>query len=80
MSVRDKANLLTRIDEMLASAIRLRLEGSDQTRFHRAQAYADGYMTALLDQGLVSQNELLGVVRQARAKVEGPSTRQVEFA
>lgn len=75
----DKRAILARIDEMLEGALRLRLQGAEQPRFHRAQAYADGYMTAVLEQGVVSAHELLALVAQARRRIEGPATRAFEL-
>ncbi len=41
--------------------------------YARAQGQVDGYMQALLDGGVATQPELLSLVSQERARLQGPA-------
>ena len=66
--------LLDRVRELVAEMTRMRFAGGAHAKLTQAQGYADGYMRALLDAGLVDQAELLDVIGAARRDVvaEGP--------
>ena len=68
------------LEKLLVDAFELRLNGASSGRLSRAQAYADGYMNALLEQGVANQRELLQLVIEIRGRVEGPSTRILHAA
>ena len=50
-------------------------QGVAQPRLARAHGYADGYMKAMLQAGIVNQRELLTIVAEERGRVAGPATR-----
>jgi hypothetical protein len=50
-------------------------KGVSYQRLARAHGYVDGYMKALLDAGMATQQELLTLVAAERAKVDGPAVR-----
>jgi hypothetical protein len=63
--------LVIEVQNLLRAAISARYRGDLHANKVRAQAYADGYMRALLDAGLISGEELMHVVAQARTEVAG---------
>lgn len=75
-----KTDLLAQLCTLVARAIAAAHSGGNYTQTTRAQAYADGYMRALLDARLATQNELLSLVAAERAKLNGPATGQAKFA
>lgn len=64
-----KQDLLDRVRELVADVTRARFEGSAYAKLMRAHGYADGYMRALLDAGLVERDALLVAVGDARRGV-----------
>ncbi len=46
-------------------------------RLARAHGYTDGYMKALLQTGMATQRELLGIVSEERERAGGPPIRVV---
>lgn len=54
---------------MLRDMLQARFEGGRYADLARAHGYADGYMRALLDAGLVEQTELLRAIGSEREKV-----------
>lgn len=64
-----KDELLGRVRELVADVTRARFEGSAYAKLSRAHGYADGYMRALLDAGLVDRDALLGTIGDARRGV-----------
>jgi hypothetical protein len=61
-----KEELLSRVRELVRQVTEARFEGALYAKLARAHGYADGYMRALMDAGLVDRNELLSVVGSAR--------------
>lgn len=62
-----KDTLLRTLRGLLRDVMKARFEGGSYAKLARANGYADGYMRALLDAGLVDQREMLafvGVERQ----------------
>jgi hypothetical protein len=74
MANKSKAEMLDSLRVLLREVLSLRSAGSTHPRLSRASGVADGYMRALLDSGLASQRELLGVVADERRAAGGPST------
>jgi hypothetical protein len=72
-----KAQMLAHLRGLLRDVLRLRREGAAYAKLSAAQGYADGYMRALLDGGLCSQAELLGLVAEVRRGVDGPAVTAV---
>jgi hypothetical protein len=69
-----KQQLLARIAELVRQVTIARFEGGAYAKLARAHGYADGYMRALMDAGLVERDALLGVVGQARQDVVDSQT------
>ena len=68
--------LLSEIRRLLREAIGARYRGELHAHKVRAQAYADGYMRALTDAGLLGGEELLALVAEARTELGGESVEQ----
>jgi hypothetical protein len=68
--------LVTTLRNLLRTSIEARYRGELHAHKVRAQAYADGYMRALADAGLLSQDELLQIVADARVDVAGEPVEQ----
>ncbi len=64
-----KSELLDRVRALVADVTRARFEGSAYAKLMRAHGYADGYMRALMDAGLVERDVLLRAVGDARRDV-----------
>jgi hypothetical protein len=76
----NKSQLLAQVRALVADVTRARFEGGAYAKMMRAHGYADGYMRALLDAGLVDRAEMLKVVgsraqrrreRRARGRARG---------
>ncbi len=61
-----KEELLSRVCELIGQVTEARFEGALYAKLARAHGYADGYMRALMDVGLVDRDELLRAVGKAR--------------
>lgn len=75
--MRSKDELLTELRRLLNEAFVAREQGANYARLTRAHGYVDGYMRVLLDSGHATKDELLRIVAAERARVSGPSTREV---
>ncbi len=64
-----KSQLLSQIRTLVADVTRARFEGGLYAKLARAHGYADGYMRALLDAGLVDRAELLHAIGDERGRV-----------
>ena len=53
---------------LLRDVLKARFDGAAYAKLARAHGYADGYMRALLDAGLVDRNELLDLVGNERRR------------
>ncbi len=60
--------LVETLKELLREVLRARFDGAAYAKLARAHGYADGYMRALLDAGLVEKRELLKVVGAERRR------------
>ncbi len=58
--------LKSTLRELLRDVLRARFDGVQYSRFARMHGYADGYMRAMLDAGLVARTELLDLVGDER--------------
>jgi hypothetical protein len=65
----NKLDLIAQVRALVADVTRARFEGGAYAKMMRAHGYADGYMRALLDAGLVSRTELLRAVGSGRTDV-----------
>lgn len=70
-----KAEMLNELERMLNDVLLAKAKGVSYQRLARAHGYVDGYMKALLDAGLSTQQELLTMVAKQRAAVDGPAVR-----
>jgi hypothetical protein len=68
--------LLAEVRRLVRASIDARYRGELHLHKVRAQAYADGYMRALADAGLIAQDELLQAVAEARNEVAGAAFEQ----
>jgi hypothetical protein len=73
-----KVKMLAALRSLLQSALQMQREGTASLRLGRAQGYADGYMSALLDAGVADAAELVALVAEERARFAGPAIRCVE--
>jgi len=64
-----KAVLLDRVRELVADVTRARFAGGAYAKLARAHGYADGYMRALLDAGLVDRVSLIEACGTERGRV-----------
>ena len=60
--------LMSELRCLLRQALASKFEGSLHVKKARAQAYADGYMRALLDAQLINRNQLIAVVTDERRR------------
>ena len=72
-----KDQMLRDLNVLLRDMLEMRYQGGDHTRLAYAQGTVDGYMRALLESGVVSRDELMGLVREQRAALDGPPTRRL---
>jgi hypothetical protein len=70
-----KAEMLNELKRMLNDVLVAKSKGVSYQRLARAHGYVDGYMKALLDAGMATQQELLSMVAEERAAVDGPAVR-----
>ncbi|MBK7582268.1 MAG: hypothetical protein IPI67_18935 [Myxococcales bacterium] len=75
-----KAEMLDTLRTMLRDVFRLRNEGVAYARLSRAHGYVDGYMRALLESNACDKSELLALVAEERARVDGPATVDITSA
>jgi hypothetical protein len=64
-----KDDLLQVVRKLLREVVRTRFEGGAYAKLSRAHGYADGYMAALLDAGIVERRTLLEVVADERIRL-----------
>lgn len=64
-----KSEALQQVQSMVAEVTRARFEGGAYAKLARAHGYADGYMKALLDLGIVERAELLRAIGEERGRV-----------
>jgi hypothetical protein len=63
-----KEQLVDQLRTLLRDVLRLRFEGAAYAKLCRVHGYADGYMKALLDAGLVDKEALLEAVSDERRR------------
>jgi hypothetical protein len=64
-----KEDLINVVRRLLREVVKARFEGGAYARLSRAHGYADGYMAALLDAGVVERDSLLRMVGEERLKL-----------
>lgn len=75
--IMSKEELLERVCELVRQVTEARFEGSMYAKLARAHGYADGYMRAMMDAGLVDRDTLLAAVSRARREVAEEDTGRV---
>jgi hypothetical protein len=78
MTIRSPAELHDILKAMLRESLRLGAEGAQRSRQLHAQGCADGFMRALVECGISEDRELLALVREVRAELRGPATRDID--
>lgn len=63
-----KREAITKLRTCLAGLFDTRYRGAGAVRYAKAQGFADGYMEALADMGLVDDRELLTLVGEERRR------------
>jgi hypothetical protein len=63
-----KEELLNTLRGLLRDVVAARFEGGAYAKLSRVHGYADGYMAALLDAGIVEERSLLEVIRDERSR------------
>ena len=66
---------VSELRRLLQTAFNLRYEGGLHARASHARGVVDGYMRALLDEGTLTQAQLLTIVSEERCRADGPATR-----
>jgi hypothetical protein len=64
-----KEDLLNIMRRLLRDVVRTRFEGGAYAKLSRAHGYADGYMAALMDAGVIERRALLDVVHEERVRL-----------
>ncbi len=67
-----KEELMNTLRRLLRDVVAARFEGGAYAKLSRANGYADGYMAALLDAGIMEQESMLRLVREERLRVASP--------
>jgi len=75
-----KTQMREDLRKMLRDVFAARAAGTSYARMARAHGYVDGYMRAILEQGLATQDELLKIVAEERCRVDGPATRSLRYS
>lgn len=68
-----KEELIKVVRRLLREVVQARFEGGAYAKLSRAHGYADGYMAALLDAGLIERDRLLQLVGEERLKLSLPA-------
>lgn len=69
--------LLERVCDLVRQVTEARFTGGAYAKLARAHGYADGYMRALMDAGLVDRDQVLAAVGRARREaVEAADARE----
>lgn len=72
-----KAEMLQTLRTLVREALLLRRRGSAYARLTHASGSVDGYLRALVDSGVATRAELLTLISEERAAVDGPATAGV---
>ena len=74
-----KERMIETLRKLLQETCTLRNQGAPYAKLTHSQGYADGYMRMMTDAGMVTDAELLMIIRDVRRGVDGPATARVEF-
>jgi len=75
-----KDELMGVLGGLLKDVLKARFAGTERAKLARAHGYADGYMRALLDAGLVDQKTLLRVVSESNTAYLAAADREAQGA
>ena len=75
-----KTQLTDALRRLLVGVLEARFGGATGAKFARAHGYADGYMRALQDAGLISRDELLAIVGEENTKFTAADTSRAVHA
>lgn len=70
-----RSEMFDHLKGLLRDALKLRAQGGAYAKLARAHGCIDGYMRAMIEMGVADQAELLRLVADVRAAVDGPATR-----
>ena len=73
-----KPESVAQLRKALREMLLLRSQGSNFPKLSKAQGFVDGYMRALLDGRLATQQELLAIVAEERALANGPACAEAD--
>jgi hypothetical protein len=73
----DKSEMLQTLRQMLREVLELRSRGAAYARLARAHGYIDGYMRGLMEGGFATHAELLAIVAEVRAEMDGPAVGEL---
>jgi hypothetical protein len=76
MASRDE--VISELKTMLRDMFAASASGASGPRFARAHGYVDGYMRAMIDLGISTKAELLGVVVAERERFAGQALRELD--
>jgi hypothetical protein len=76
----EREQLKATVAKLLDEVMKARFDGAAYARLSRAHGYADGYMRALLDAGLIDKRELLALVGETRREFVERETSTPEKA
>jgi hypothetical protein len=68
-----KEELMNVLRRLLRDVVTARFEGGAYAKLSRAHGYADGYMAALLDAGVMEKDTMLRLVREERNQLTVPA-------
>jgi len=63
-----REELMVVVRDLVKDSMQVRFEGAAYAKQTRVHGYADGYMKALLDAGLVDRKDLLKLVTEERSR------------
>ncbi len=69
-----KALVAVELKRALSESLALQAHGGLHAKLSKAQGFVDGYMRAILDAKILTQDELLKLVAEVRSQVRGPGT------
>ena len=75
MKSQSKDQLITELTTLLRDLFEQRREGVAVQRLARAHGYVDGYMRVMLESGVATKSELLGIVARERETSDGPAVQ-----
>lgn len=69
-----KALVAVELKRALSESLSLQSQGGFHAKVSKAQGFVDGYMRAVLDAKIMTQDEMLKLVAEVRSQARGPAT------